>query len=124
MPFLGVNALVVSLHAVFDQSAVESGDSAGGEAAVRADGKEHEGDAVFRKTTECGIRATACKCFQVKTYPHVNNADVGIGVKSFGKLGALVEHVALGAQGRGKPREQSLAVRGTSLACAFFQPSF
>lgn len=110
MPFLRLNALVLCLYTVFDKAAVESGDGLWGEAAICADGEEHKGDAVFCKAAETGICAAAGDGFEVEGGPHIDDADIGVGIKAFGKFGALVQHVALDAFLRGKPSEQAFAV--------------
>ena len=117
--FFGMDALVLGLDSILDESAVEVRDSVGGEAIIRADGEEHEGDAVFGKAAETGICATAGGSLQVKGRPHVDDADVGVGIKTLGKLGALVEHVALSTFLWGKPSEQPFAVRVAIFAGAF-----
>lgn len=55
MPFLRLNALILCLYTVFDKAAVEGRDGLRGEAAVRADGEEHEWDAVLGKAAETVI---------------------------------------------------------------------
>ena len=122
MPLYGVDALVAGIDAVLEEFAVEAGDVSSGEAAVRVNGEEHEADAVFGKQAECLIYATQPReGGQVITGPEVDDADIGISIITFGKLGALMQHVAFGVALRTVPSEHALAV-GHTFAGAFLKP--
>ena len=121
MPFHRVNALVTRINPVFEQLAVEAGDIARGETAVRVDGEEHEANAVLCEQFEGFIYAAQPgEGGQVIPCPEVDDADVSIGIVPLGKLGALVQHVAFGVALGHVPGEHALAV-GDSLSGAFFQ---
>ena len=123
VPFFGTDTLVFCFHAVFNQSAVEERDITGGEATICVDGEEDEGNAIISEAAEACIRAAAGEGFQVKRCPHIDDTDVGVGIEAFGKLGALVQHVAFRAARRSIPSEKSLAIRGAAFAGSLLQAS-
>ena len=78
------------------------------EAAIRINGKDERGNSCAAEAFQSGFkRSVRSVVADVELRPHVRNADVGVRVKAFRKLGPLVQHVALCAAGGRHPCEQS-----------------
>lgn len=72
----------------------------------------------FQGGLKCSVRGVVA---DVELRPHIRNADIGVGVKTFRELGPLMKHVALRAAGGGHPREQAV-VASHLFSGALFQP--
>ena len=78
------------------------------EAAIRINGKDERGNSCAAEAFQSGFkRSVRSVVADVELRPHVRNADVGVRVKAFRKLGPLMQHVALCAAGGRHPCEQS-----------------